>query len=117
MQQIIFKIAKSAEWRDAIAKGYYSGSADDVRDGFIHLSSRSQLRGTLEKHFRGKTDLLLIAFEEASLGTELKWEASRGGELFPHFYGRLPVSDALWERELASDDQGIPMLRDEWFTC
>ena len=75
MKQIIFKIAKSAEWRDAIAKGYYSGSADDVRDGFIHLSSRS------------------------------------------HLYGPLPVSNALWQRALASDDQGVPMLRDEWFTC
>ena len=117
MKQIIFKIAKSAEWRDAIAKGYYSGSADDVRDGFIHLSSRSQLSGTLDKHFRGETDLLLIAFEEASLGPGLKWEVSRGGQLFPHLYGPLPVSDALWERALASDDQGVPMLRDEWFTC
>jgi uncharacterized protein (DUF952 family) len=117
MKQVIFKIAKAAEWRDATAKGYYSGSLDDVRDGFIHLSSKSQLPGTLEKHFRGETDLLLIAFEEDRLGPELKWETSRGGQLFPHLYGRLPVSAALWEQQLASDDQGVPMIREEWFTC
>jgi uncharacterized protein (DUF952 family) len=117
MKQVIFKIAEAAEWRDAAEKGYYSGSLDDVRDGFIHLSSKSQLRGTLEKHFRGKTGLLLIAFEEARLGPELKWEISRGGQLFPHLYGRLPVSEALWQRALASDHEGIPVIREEWFTC
>lgn len=117
MKQVIFKITKAAEWRDAAVEGYYPGSLDDVRDGFIHLSTKSQLRGTLEKHFRGETDLLLIAFEEASLGPELKWETSRGGQLFPHLYGHLPVSGALWQHALVSDGQGVPMIRDEWFRC
>jgi len=117
MKQIIFKIAKAAEWRDAVAKGHYSGSMDDVRDGFIHLSSQSQLRGTLEKHFRGELDLVLIAFEELQLGPELKWEASRGGDLFPHLYGNLPASKAIWERDLTLGADGVPIIEDEWLIC
>jgi uncharacterized protein (DUF952 family) len=117
MRQIVYKIATVHDWQEAIAKGHYSGSADDVRDGFIHLSSRSQLVGTLEKHFRGKTDLVLIAFEEDKLGHGLKWETSRGGELFPHFYGRLPVSNALWERTLDTGSDGALIIQDEWFIC
>ena len=117
MRQIVYKIATIAEWQDAVARGHYSGSADDVRDGFIHLSSRPQLSGTLEEHFRGKTGLVLIAFEEDKLGPNLKWETSRGGEPFPHLYGHLPVSKALWERPLTVGTDGIPLIHEEWFTC
>jgi uncharacterized protein (DUF952 family) len=117
MRQIVYKIATAAEWQEAIATGHYSGSADDVRDGFIHLSSRSQLSGTLEKHFKGKTGLVLIAFEEDKLGANLKWETSRGGDLFPHLYGHLPVSNALWERTLTVGTDGIPFIHEEWFLC
>jgi uncharacterized protein (DUF952 family) len=117
MKQIIYKVANTADWRNATAIGHFSGSSDDMRDGFIHLSSRTQIKGTLEKHFKGKTDLLLIAFEEDALGPELKWETSRGGDLFPHLYGKLPTSKALWERPLALAGDGVPLLQDEWFVC
>lgn len=117
MRQIVYKIATGLDWRQAIANGYYSGSVDDVRDGFIHLSSRSQLAGTLEKHFRGQTGLVLVAFEGNKLGPELKWEASRGGELFPHLYEHLPVAKALWQHTLTVGTDGIPLIDEEWFTC
>lgn len=81
MRQIVYKIATVLDWRQAETSGHYNGSADDVRDGFIHLSSQSQLAGTLEKHFKGKTDLVLVAFEEDKLAPHLKREPSRGGEL------------------------------------
>lgn len=117
MRQIVYKIATVIDWRQAVASGFYAGSADDVRDGFIHLSSKSQLAGTLEKHFRGKTGLVLVAFEENTLAPDLKWETSRGGELFPHFYGSLPVANALWERTLDTGPAGTPLIQDEWFAC
>jgi uncharacterized protein (DUF952 family) len=117
MQQIIYKIATVSEWQHAAASGQYSGSADDVRDGFIHLSSRFQLPETLEKHFKGKTDLVLIAFEADKLGAALKWETSRGGALFPHLYGNLPVSQALWQHPLIVGTDGIPLIDDDWFSC
>jgi uncharacterized protein (DUF952 family) len=110
MKKIVFKIARAADWEIALAQGHWRGSADDLRDGYIHLSSAGQLRGTLEKHFRGESDLVLIAFEELALAPALKWESSRGGELFPHLYGTLPTSLKLWEQALVPGPHGIPIL-------
>lgn len=117
MKKIVFKIATASEWSKATASGIYEGSSDDRRDGFIHLSSQSQLHGTLEKHFKGKADLVLIAFEASKLGPQLKWEQSRGGDLFPHLYANIFVSNALWQRALRNDDKGIPQIDEEWFAC
>jgi uncharacterized protein (DUF952 family) len=117
MQKIVFKIATPDEWFKATKAGIYDGSTDDCRDGFIHLSTRKQLRGTLEKHFKGEGDLVLIAFEASELGPALKWEQSRGKELFPHLYESIPTSVALWQRTLVRDGQGIPQIDEEWFAC
>ena len=117
MKTILYKIAAVADWDQALQSGYYAGSADDIRDGFIHLSAQHQLRGTLEKHFKHKGELLLIAFEENKLGPALRWEQSRGGELFPHLYGDLPTSHVRWQRPLALGADGIHDLDEAWFTC
>ena len=117
MTKIVYKIVAVADWQQATQSGGYAGSADDIRDGFIHLSARHQLRGTLEKHFKHKNGLLLIAFEENKLGSALRWELSRGGELFPHLYGDLPSSHVLWQRPLALGADGIHALDEAWFTC
>ena len=96
---ILFKIVDRAEWARAGISGVYEGSADDRRDGFIHLSSVSQVAETAAKHFVGRMGLALVAFDEDDL-ERLKWEASRGGALFPHVYGVIPVGLALWVKEL-----------------
>jgi uncharacterized protein (DUF952 family) len=95
----VFKICTAPEWAEALAEGCFSGSAADRADGFIHLSAAHQLRGTAERHFAGGDNLVLIAFAAESLAG-LKWEPSRGGDLFPHVYGSLPTSLALWARPL-----------------
>lgn len=92
--QIVYKILSEPEWRVAVAAGVFAGSAADRRDGFIHLSTARQLPGTAAKHFAGQTDLLLIAFREGDLAG-LRWEPSRGGDLFPHVYGEVPTRLAL----------------------
>jgi uncharacterized protein (DUF952 family) len=97
---LLFKICALADWSASVAKGTYQGSPDDRRDGFIHLSAASQLRRTLETHFGRQAGLVLIALDAAALGPGLKWEPSRSGELFPHVYGPLPASAALWVREI-----------------
>jgi uncharacterized protein (DUF952 family) len=117
MKKIVYKVAVASDWDRALQTGRYSGSADDVRDGFIHLSAQHQLRGTLEKHFKHKRNLVLIALEEGSLGPVLRWEPSRGGELFPHLYGDLDTSHVLWQRPLMADSSGTPRLDDRWFEC
>jgi uncharacterized protein (DUF952 family) len=117
MTKIVYKIAPADDWRQAMHNGGYAGSADDIRDGFVHLSAKHQLRGTLEKHFKGQQGLILIAFEEAALGSALKWEPSRGGDLFPHLYADLPSSAMLWQRPLKLGADGVPVINEDWFAC
>lgn len=89
---VLYKIMSKQEWETAQANGLYEGSEVDRRDGFIHLSASHQVRATAQKHFSGKADLLLVSVAEEALGQNLKWEVSRGGDLFPHIYGALPLS-------------------------
>jgi uncharacterized protein (DUF952 family) len=89
---VLYKIISRQEWETAQANGLYEGSEVDRRDGFIHLSASHQVRATAQKHFSTKTDLLLVMVAEEALGPNLKWEVSRGGDLFPHIYGALPLS-------------------------
>ena len=88
---IIYKICTAAEWRHAERAGIYRGSAVDHRDGFIHFSTAAQAEETAAKHFAGQRDLVLISVNADALGDKLKWEPSRGGALFPHLYGELPL--------------------------
>ena len=87
----IYKITTPLEWLGAEKGGYYPGSADDIRDGFIHFSTRVQLPRTIAKHFVGEEDLVLLALDSEELGDALRWESSRDGELFPHLFGDLPL--------------------------
>lgn len=104
--RVVYKIAPRAVWEGAVGDGLYRGSPDDHRDGFIHLSSGGQVAGTLARHYAGQTDLVLIAYEAASLADTLKWEPSRAGELFPHVYGPLDPAEALWVRPIAVGADG-----------
>jgi uncharacterized protein (DUF952 family) len=97
----VYKIVAEATWQAAVAKGQYSGSPDDIRDGYIHFSTAAQTAGTLAKHFAGQPSLVIIAVESTKLGPALRWEPSRGGALFPHLYGPLPVAAAAWVRPLS----------------
>jgi uncharacterized protein (DUF952 family) len=88
----VFKVVTRTDWERARATGTLAASKDDERDGFIHLSAAHQLAGTLAKHFKAQTDLVLIEFDAAALGETLRWEPSRGNDLFPHQYGPLQTS-------------------------
>jgi len=92
MSEIIYKVVRTAEWDSAREAGVFNGSADDKRDGFIHLSRAAQLRTTLERHFAGEDGLLLVSLDMGRFGPELNWEPSRGGEYFPHLYGPLKLT-------------------------
>lgn len=110
---MIFKIVERQAWRAACLAGSYGGSADDARDGFIHFSAAHQLQGTAAKHFKGIANLLLVAVDERALGAELVWEPSRGGDLFPHLYGALPTTLAVWEKPLPLDGDGAPIIPED----
>ena len=96
----IYKICPAPAWREAERRGVFQGSADDRRDGFIHFSTAAQVPGTAAKHFAGQAGLLLIAVDGLALGDALRWEPSRGGELFPHLYGELGLGAVTGIAEL-----------------
>jgi len=109
----IYKISSASAWREAERQGVYRGSADDIRDGFIHFSLPSQLAETARKHFLGQTGLFLIEVDADALGEALRWEPSRGDELFPHLYGELDlgaVTNVLDLRTRSDGSHDIPEL-------
>jgi uncharacterized protein (DUF952 family) len=84
----------------------FAGAGVDLADGFIHFSAGEQVKETAARHYFGQNGLLLVAVEAESLGQALKWEVSRGGALFPHLYGELPLSAVLWARPLPQSADG-----------
>jgi uncharacterized protein (DUF952 family) len=99
----IYKICEQVSWRAAEQSGVYLGSGVDARDGFIHFSSAQQLDETAARHFAGQTGLMLVAVDGDALGPALKWEASRGGDLFPHLYAALPLTAVRWAKPLSDE--------------
>jgi uncharacterized protein (DUF952 family) len=96
----IYKICAEALWRETKQEGVFRGAPVDARDGFIHFSSATQVRTTAAEYFAGLENLLLIAVDADALGAALRWEVSRGGELFPHLYGHLPLAAVRWVKPL-----------------
>src|SRR5215203_127398 len=115
MSELLYKICDERSWREAEEAGRYAGSAADRSDGFIHLSGGTQVRGTAARHFAGQADLLLVGVDAGALGPLVKWEVSRGGELFPHLYADLPMSAVAWVKPLPLSQWGehvFPELQD-----
>ncbi len=109
----IYKICSATAWREAERQGVYRGSADDLRDGFIHFSLPSQVAETARRHFLGQTGLFLIEVDADALGDALRWEPSRDDELFPHLYGELDlgaVTNVLDMHMRADGSHDIPEL-------
>jgi uncharacterized protein (DUF952 family) len=115
--RFVYKIAPHTVWFEACRTGAYHGSADDQRDGFIHLSALHQLEGTLARHFKGQADLVLIGYATDALGADLRWEPSRDGDLFPHLYAALPTSLAQTSYELTLDADGLPVVPEDLRQC
>ena len=85
----VYKIVTRAAFEAAAAAGEFPQMPIDLKDGFIHFSTAAQLRETLQLHFAGQSDLVVFAVKPHDMGAGLRWEASRGGQLFPHHYGPL----------------------------
>ena len=92
---LIYKILRSEEWTAFNAEGSFAGSPDDLRDGYIHLSTAEQTAGTLAKYFAGVAELVKLTLAAEALGEALRWEQSRGGMAFPHLYRALERHDIV----------------------
>jgi uncharacterized protein (DUF952 family) len=110
MAESVYKICSRAALQEAWKSGRFDGSADDARDGFIHLSAASQVSGTLAKYFAGQRGLVLLAVDPERLGQQLRWERSRGGELFPHLYGPLDLAHVISVEALELQEDGSHRL-------
>lgn len=99
--QLIYKIAARSAYEAALPTGRFEGTPVDFKDGYIHFSTAGQLAETLARHYAGQDDLTLIAVRLADIAADVKWEASRGGALFPHLYGVLPLSSVAWTAPIA----------------
>lgn len=115
MTRIIYHMCRRQEWDAAQAAGSYAGSSQDAADGFIHFSTAAQVVESAAKHRAGQAGLVLLAVEAAPLGEALKWEPSRGGQLFPHLYGALPLHAVVRVADLPLGGDGrhlFPPLED-----
>ncbi|GKX35310.1 MAG: hypothetical protein MnENMB40S_29280 [Rhizobiaceae bacterium MnEN-MB40S] len=112
MRETIYKIVPRQLWRAAEEHGVFEGAPVDVTDGYIHFSTAGQLAETAAKHFAGQKDLLLVAVDAESLGDDLKYEPSRGGDLFPHLYATLQTGAVLWVKPLPLGPDGRHSLPD-----
>jgi len=113
MTSHIFKVCSTNEWKAAQQDQIFVGSTSDAVDGFIHFSTAGQLSETLRRHFKNKMNLVALRVSATAMETlDLRWESSRGGELFPHLYGELPTAavDAIFFLE--NDSDGLPCLPD-----
>jgi uncharacterized protein (DUF952 family) len=103
---LIYKICDAPLWREAEAAGVFAGAPVDHADGYIHFSTAGQAAETAARHFAGKTGLLLVAVDAAAVGPALRYEPSRGGDLFPHLYGSLPLAAVRWVKPLPLGPDG-----------
>jgi len=105
--KIIYHICRRDEWRAGALDGLYAGSSQDQADGFIHFSTGAQVKASAARHRAGQDGLVLLAVDAPKLGAALKWEPSRGGQLFPHLYGALPRAAVIAVHDLTLDAGGM----------
>lgn len=103
---LIYKILRASEWAALRSDGRSRGAPVDIADGFVHFSTATQLPGTLSRHFTDEDNLTLLACDVQTLGDDLRWEPSRGGDLFPHLYRPLKMTDIHWTREITRGADG-----------
>ena len=97
---LIFKIFRRPEWNALREAGDTAGAPIDLADGYVHFSTAAQVAETAARHFATESDLVLVAVDADRLGAALRWEPSRGDQLFPHLYRRLRMGDVFWDKSL-----------------
>jgi uncharacterized protein (DUF952 family) len=105
-RQIAYKVLTAAQFA-ALEQEKFEGAPVDIADGYIHLSDATQLTGTVRKHFAGQEGLMVLGINLLQLSGPVRWEVSRGGQLFPHLYGRLRMADVLAHTPLRWQDGAV----------
>lgn len=110
MAHLIYKILTADQWQAFEVAGTFTGAPIDLADGYIHFSTAEQAAETAAKHFAGQSGLMLAAVHGDTLGEALKYEKSRGDQLFPHLYGTLNMTDIVWCRPMPLGSDHLHVL-------
>lgn len=110
LEVLAYKVLTAEQMDVLLRDEVFLGAPIDLADGYIHLSTAEQVTETVNKHFAGQTGLHVAAVDLTALGTAVKWEPSRGGQLFPHIYAALPLSAVTAHTPLARDAVGAVVL-------
>lgn len=111
--QLIYKIEEKTVWENALSEGVYHGAPIDLNDGFIHFSTAEQVRETAARHFAGRDNLIIATIDANLLGPQLRWEVSRGGAHFPHYYGVLDMEAVIKTRDLPIGTNGNHIFEED----
>jgi len=90
---LVYKILSLPHWQSLLVDGVFAGSADDLRDGFIHLSTAEQVAGSVQRYFAAHTELALVGLSAYALGADLRFEISRNQQAFPHLYTTMKLAN------------------------
>ena len=111
--KFIFKIIDVDEWKKVKQLETYAGSSKDIEDGYIHFSGEDQVKGTLEKYYFKQENLILLKVETLKLD-HLIWEQASDGNMFPHLYSSLDLSNVVDEFEIKLANDGIHKLPNDF---
>lgn len=104
-----FKVL-TADQMAELEAGSFTGAPIDQQDGYIHLSTAAQLTETVDKHFAGQEGLWVAEVDLEALGDAIRWEPSRGGQDFPHLYGKLTLDTIVAYSPLEREGDGSVRL-------
>ena len=107
--KFVYKICTKSEWQEIKNKGQLIGSKKDLEDGYIHFSGDDQVAGTLKKFYQNQKDLILLKVDTLKLD-HLVWEQASDGNVFPHLYSQLDLSNVVDEFEISLRDDGSCIL-------
>ena len=110
---LIYHLARAGAWAEAERAGLYRGTPEDRADGFIHFSTAAQVAERAAKHRKGEADLILVGADPEALGQALRWEPSRGGQLFPHLYGDMALEAVRLAVPLPLGPEGLHVFPDD----
>ena len=111
--KFIYKICTKSELQKAKNKDQFLGSKKDMEDGFIHFSGEEQVKETLKKYYSNQKDLLLLKVDTLKLD-HLIWEQASDGNMFPHLYSSLDLTNVVDEFEVSLNDDGSYVLPDNF---
>ena len=107
--KFVYKICSKSELNEAKNKDQFTGSKKDLEDGFIHFSGEDQVKGTLKKFYTNQKDLVLLKVDTLKLD-HLLWEQASDGNMFPHLYSPLELSNVVNEFEISFKEDGSHVL-------